>query len=364
MDANPSPHLFPPLRRADVLAFQFSSWYPVFSSLSIKSTVIRPVPDGFHAYLNADGVFLPEGSDDVPAKSSIVDVDDEDSSSEEDEEDSANHSFPELDEQIRAAVREYEAVFPKLNFSSPKDASWLLPSSSPLKCITPADVYMLLKSSDFITHDLDEGNVFAGCSEDDPLDGHSDKYELELVLRKWYPVERTRELRCFVRDGALLGITQRDDNPYDWLNEPDTQTQLARNVMEYWAKKIAPRWRGPRSYVLDVLLTRDLSRFHVLDFAPYAPRTDALLFTYEDLHALHLRTQEASDALPEFRVIGMDAKPAATPANVHNMVPLEALSLSAGRGIDDFQRVWAEQVRKGMQDSDSDSNSNTEGPQE
>ena len=107
--------------------------------------------------------------------------------------------------------------------------------------------------------------------------------------------------------------------------------------------------------MIDILLTRDLSRFHVLDFAPYAPRTDALLFTYEDLYALQQRLTDSDDALPEFRVVDKDAKPAAAPANVHNMVPLEALSLSAGRGIDDFQRVWAEQVRRGMQDSGSDS---------
>ncbi|VDC02368.1 unnamed protein product [Peniophora sp. CBMAI 1063] len=358
-DATPSPGIFPPLNRADVLAFQFSSWYPTFSSLSIKSTIIRPVPEGFHAYLNADGVFLPEGSVDVPAKSSIVDVDDEeededDSSDEDGEEVNVRHAFPELDERIRATVREYEAVFPKLNFSSPKDASWLLPSSSPLKCTDPAEVYMLLKSSDFITHDLDASNVFAGCEgyEDAvQVQSKSDRYELELILRKWYPVERARELRCFVRDGVVLGITQRDENAYDWLHDPDTQAQIARDVKEYWTKKVAPRWKGPSSYVMDILLTRDLARFHILDFAPYAPRTDALLFTYDDLHALHLR----AEALPELRVVDKDAKPAATPANVHNMVPLEALSLSAGRGIDDFQKVWAEQVRKGMQDSDSDS---------
>lgn len=61
----PDSELFPALTRADILEFQFSSWYPVFSSMSIKSTIIRPVPHGFFEYLNADGVFLPKGSDDL-----------------------------------------------------------------------------------------------------------------------------------------------------------------------------------------------------------------------------------------------------------------------------------------------------------
>jgi hypothetical protein len=80
-----------------------------------------------------------------------------------------------------------------------QDAAWLLPSSEPLKCTSPADVYMLLKSSDFVTHDLAPESVFADCSDGECA------YELELVLRKWYAVERNRELRCFVRDGMLLG---------------------------------------------------------------------------------------------------------------------------------------------------------------
>lgn len=65
---------------------------------------------------------------------------------------------------------------------------------------------MLLKSSDFINHDLLIDNVFEGCdpSEQDPS-RQKTEYELELVLRKWYPIDRGREIRCFVRDNVLLG---------------------------------------------------------------------------------------------------------------------------------------------------------------
>ena len=31
----------------------------------------------------------------------------------------------------------------------------MLPAGSPMKCTAPADVYMLLKSSDYVLHDLD-----------------------------------------------------------------------------------------------------------------------------------------------------------------------------------------------------------------
>ena len=77
----------------------------------------------------------------------------------------------------------------------------MLPASSPLKCVSPADVYLLLKSSDFILHDIEKDQLFQQCDGDT----ETPEYELELVLRKWYPVDRSRELRCFVRRETLLG---------------------------------------------------------------------------------------------------------------------------------------------------------------
>lgn len=82
----------------------------------------------------------------------------------------------------------------------------MLPVTSPLRCTSPADVYLLLKSSDFISHDLDPETVFQYCKE------RPQGYELELVLRKWYPVDRVREFRCFVRQEMLLG--RLDDPPF------------------------------------------------------------------------------------------------------------------------------------------------------
>ncbi|KAJ7069833.1 D123-domain-containing protein [Mycena amicta] len=326
---------FPILTSGDILAFQFSAWYPVFSSITIKSTVIRPLPKNFQEYLHSEGVFVPDGADDVPFESTLSD--DEDEASDEEETPRRKFAFPELDDQIRECVRMYGALFPKLNFSSPQDASWVLPASSPLKCTSPADVYLLLKSSDFITHDITPESVFDGCSETPA------QYELELVLRKWYPVDRSREIRCFVRENALIGISQRDTNYYEFLNDPATQSKIASSVQEFWESNIRAKWHGPNDYIFDLLLTRDLARGHILDFNPYAPRTDSLLFTYDELHALNRHAPA-----PELRVIDSRAHPAATsnaPAHQHNMVPFEALSLSSGRDIEEFADVWREENR-------------------
>jgi len=343
--------LFPAITPTYLLSFQFSSWYPTFSHLSIKSTIIRPLAQDFREYLDSDGVFVPEGSEDLPAASTLSDNeddhDDDDGDSEEDG--GRRFSFPELDAKIRECIKEYGAIFPKLNFSSPKDASWILPASSPLKCTSPADIYLLLKSSDFVSHDLNQEAVFEGCG----LSTASDSvpmYELELVLRKWYPVDRSRELRCFVRQEILLGISQRDPNYYEYLNEPSTQEKVTAAVKKFWETNIKGKL-ATGDYTFDILLTRDLSRAHILDFNPYAPRTDPLLFSYDDL--LHVLANEKSSA-PRLVVIDSRTHPAATsnaPANQHNMIPFEALSLSSGRYIQEFAELWQEEIKKNLEGS-------------
>jgi len=55
--------LFPLQTRDYILSFQFSKWYPIFSDVSIKSTIIRPLSKEFKDYLGADGVFVPVGSE-------------------------------------------------------------------------------------------------------------------------------------------------------------------------------------------------------------------------------------------------------------------------------------------------------------
>src|ERR1700761_554917 len=64
-------------------------------------------------------------------------------------------SFPLIDAHIRRVIAEYGPVFPKLNFTAPQDAVWALSEAGALKCTSPADVYIALKCSDIVNHDLD-----------------------------------------------------------------------------------------------------------------------------------------------------------------------------------------------------------------
>lgn len=105
----------------------------------------------------------------------------------------------------------------------------------------------------------------------------------------------------------------------------------------------------------DVLLTRDLKKCHVVDFNPYAPNTDPLLFTYDELLDLLEDTLygESPRTLPAFKVIDSPAHPAAAgnaPIHQHNMVPFDALSLSNGKDVEKFAEAWRDEIETSMKD--------------
>lgn len=65
-----------------------------------------------------------------------------------------DESFPELEAALTAAIEALGgAVCPKLNWSVPRDAMWV--NGGTLRCETAGDVMLLLKSSDFVQHDLE-----------------------------------------------------------------------------------------------------------------------------------------------------------------------------------------------------------------
>lgn len=86
-----------------------------------------------------------------------------------------------------------------------------------------------------------------------------------------------------------------------------------------------------------------------MDLNPYALRTDPLLFSYDDLLRLLVGGELAT---PRLVVIDSRTHPAvtsSTPANQHNMIPFEALSLSSGNNIQEFADLWQEEIKKSLE---------------
>ncbi|GAA5945062.1 cell proliferation protein CDC123 [Sporobolomyces koalae] len=376
------PSALPPLYMADVTACQFSSWYPRFKRHAPKATIIRPIPheDELLEYLESDGLFLPEGS----GPNGISELSDSESNdgdaSDDDGSSSASikqFSFPQLDAEIRLVLARYEgAVFPKLNWSSPQDAAWMIPGQN-LKCQHPADVYLLLKSSDFISHDLDHAfdeciDSPAATSASPPSEVSHDApridtlpledielttsasskrvrrpYSFELVLKKWFDMPKSQEWRCFVRDRRLVGISQRDTTFYDFLQPESAQSQIRDQIESFWTNTVKGEF-PIANYTLDVYLTRDHSRTFIVDFNPYSASTDALLFTYPELSTLAATTNER----PVLRIVASEAA-GALPRYSHNRYPKDVVELSEGQSVADFAKVWGEKIKNAAVDQDS-----------
>lgn len=167
---------------------------------------------------------------------------------------------------------------PKLNWSSPKDATWM--NANSMDCRTPNDIYLLLKSSDFITHDLEH-------AFDDTVDGEGAEVELTnatipyyLVLRKAFEMNPSVEFRCFVRNRKLIGITQRDLNHFDFL--VDLQDRLQSKIQEFFDVRLRDTFPDD-NFVFDVYVPTPYERVWLVDVNPWAPRTDPLLFSWLEL---------------------------------------------------------------------------------
>ncbi|GMK59696.1 hypothetical protein CspeluHIS016_0803020 [Cutaneotrichosporon spelunceum] len=354
-----TPPLFPILTRSEVDSARTSAWYEIFEDLTTPATVISIDALGeraaFLEWIESDSIFIPEDAGAEPSH-----------------EDAPKYHLPALNKAIRAAIDKYGAVFPKLNWTSPRDAAFILPQGhGPLHCTSPHDIYLLLKSSDFVQHDLDSLRAYEGVP---PADIPSE-VPIELVLKKFTDMNPSQEVRCFVRDDILLGITQRDTNFYEHYQSAEEQAALISRVSEFYEDEIRENYAGGPNYIFDLYLA-DSGKTTITDFQPYRGSTDPLLFSYgEALELLEsaraappqgIEGQAGAQRLPELRVIDSRAHPAANtgPAFGANMLPVEAVQMSQGQSASEFAAAWQEAMTQGMgrrMDEVSDDESDVEG---
>lgn len=290
---------------------QYGTWYPLFRKHAPKSTIIDidSTQPELLTWLESDTFVLPEGSGPSTYPSADQDSEDDDDDAEEPEQ---AIKLEALDRAIRAVVEKYdgEPVFPKLNWSAPLDAGFMLPGNS-LQCLHPEDVYLLLKSSEFVGRDMEQ-IAQTNCDTTSPshsshhVQSDEDPAQLkittthtkegqrrirpQLVLKKWFQLSRSYEFRCFVRAGALIAITQRDVTFYDHLQSAHLQSRIRTSIYEFWEDVLANKGDFPiQDYIFDVYLTKDLGRVWLIDVNAWLPRTDPLLFSFEELEELHLR---------------------------------------------------------------------------
>ncbi|WVQ73443.1 hypothetical protein IAR50_003015 [Cryptococcus sp. DSM 104548] len=373
--------LFPTLTLQHIDAARTSSWHDTFADITFPAQVIDLAELGeqeeFSRWLEADSIFYPEGSEGTEDTATLSEEPFARSRSSSNASDASSSSIPpvyrlpKLNAAIREAIKVFGgAVFPKLNWTSPKDAAFILPQASygPLHCTTPSDIYLLLKSSDFVTHDIDPATAHSGLDSGDPA--LERKPKIELVLKKFESLNPSREVRGFVRENVLVGISQRDMNFYDHLQPQEIRDKIVQTVKEFWLDEIRDNYEGGANYAFDLYLTPNYEDATIIDFQPYRQSTDALLFAYEELHSIaqsalspsssssHPPSSSTTPASPEpkptlpiLRIIDSQAHPSVTrnaPTYQTSMMPLEMIELGEGRNMAEFKEAWDEAVRAGM----------------
>ncbi|PHH62694.1 hypothetical protein CDD81_6763 [Ophiocordyceps australis] len=293
--------IFPPVSKDHIQNCSYDSWFPHYRSWCLKSRII-PLPQAAVTYLEEDGIILADEDDSTGRErheddeewhtdsfSSATKAHDSSSDHDEDEKDHQsqpdplppNKRFPETHALIKDTIAQLGgAVMPKLNWSSPKDAKWISPHQNTLKCTSPNDIYLMLKSSSFVTHDL--GHAFDGCTEA----SCARPFTPVLVLRPFFSPHTALEFRCFVKHRSLIGISQRDLNYYPFLN--DLRKQIWTSIVTFFRQNLRLSFPDA-NFVFDVYIPEEtansnkLSRVRLIDINPWAPRTDTLLFSWPEL---------------------------------------------------------------------------------
>lgn len=309
-----------------------------YRALTPKARLI-PLSTNFIDYLRADGIVLPpddtaeaeiEWYSDAAART--LSSTSHDSNSESDPEDDETDpdpttAFPETHAAIKAAIADLGGkVAPKLNWSAPKDATWINPTNS-MACTSPNEVYLMVKSSDFVTHDLEHWSD--GCVDDEEEEEGeevlSDRGDppYHLLLRKHIRIAVCVEFRCFVRRRRLVGICQRDPNYYDFLF--GMVPLLRQLVQDFFEEKLRGSFPD-ESYAFDVYVPAPYQRVWLIDINPWCKRTDSLLFSW-----LELLTMRVPEAMPE-KIGGVGLEDSDVPEGVVRL-PLRIVSNGAERPL-------------------------------
>uniref|UniRef100_A0A8D0L9X1 Translation initiation factor eIF2 assembly protein n=1 Tax=Sphenodon punctatus TaxID=8508 RepID=A0A8D0L9X1_SPHPU len=263
------------MKKEQVLRCQFSAWYPRFRALTIRSAIL-PLPQNVKDYLLDDGT--------------LVWSDDEDTTT------LTAPEFPEFALKVEEAISSLGgSVFPKLNWSAPRDAYWIAMNSS-VKCKTLSDIFLLFKSSDFITR---------------------------------------AEFRCFVKENKLIGISQRDYTQY-YEHISKQKEKICRCIQEFFKKHIQYKFFN-EDFVFDVY--RDsMGRVWLIDFNPFGEVTDSLLFTWEELITGNNLKDDHSDGeameqdYPAFRCTNSQVTVQPSPYLSYRL-PKDFVDLSTGEDV-------------------------------
>ncbi|GCB66633.1 hypothetical protein scyTo_0004995 [Scyliorhinus torazame] len=311
--------------------------------------IILPLPQNVIDYLLDDGTLVVSGRIETPSCSHADDGSDEEQDIQWSDDENVTTltapEFPDFAAKVQEAINSLGgSVFPKLNWSSPRDAQWIAMNSS-LKCNNLSDIFLLLKSSDFVTHDLTQ--PFLHCTDDSP----NPKVYPQLVLRKWCELIPGGEFRCFVKENKLIGVAQRDHTQY-YDHVCNQAANILSSILDFFRNQIQYKFLD-EDFVFDVY--RDSQgKMWLIDFNPFGEVTNSLLFSWEELtsgQTISKGDLKDPDS-PAFRYITSEMTVQPSPCLSYRL-PKDFLDLSRGEDahkLIDFLKLTRNQEPESSED--------------
>ena len=124
--------------------------------------------------------------------------------------------------------------------------------------MTVNDIFLLLKSSDKINHDLTYPFEYCEDTTDDDTEGVT----ITLALQRFAKLKPISEFRCFVRDGMFIAFCSRDTAFHQ--NLPDKMDDLQPKIERFIEEEVIPNFEL-KSFVVDVYWKLD-GTFYIFDF--------------------------------------------------------------------------------------------------
>jgi len=226
------------------VGFAANRWPAALAAAAIPAACIA-LPDDFVVYLHTDGLLLPRPAPGARLKPCDPRFGD-------DFDVRARVLFfigRAVLTHVNALARFGGSVFAKLNYSAPVDAKWV---SASLECRSAGDVFLLLKASDFVLHDLERTT------------------EPCLVLKPWMDVDVRYEFRCFVVRDTLVAASQRDIGQcFPYLCDANTRAKLWRRLRAFCHDAVIPNFASQgRAYCADVVVAQSGSAMLLIDVGP------------------------------------------------------------------------------------------------
>merc|ERR1719445_1622186 len=106
-------------------------------------------------------------------------------------------------------------------------------------------------------------------------------------MRRWQDINPGTEFRCWIREGEVLCLSQRDiSNFYPHMSREEES--IKQDIITFFSEHI--RGKFPLSdFILDVVRPRK-DKVILVDLNPWGETTDTLLFTWNQLSHFPLQS--------------------------------------------------------------------------